>query len=69
MRLVTRVDTDTRETLMWCGGKDFNLIQAQKQLRNAGMVMQEVREDRWATIVPFFALKTEQATEEAQNGR
>jgi len=54
---------------MWCGGKDFNLIQAQKQLRNAGMVMQEVREDRWATIVPFFALKTEQATEEAPNGR
>ena len=68
MRLVTRVDTDTGETLMSCGGEDFNLIQAQKQLRNAGMVMQEVREDRWAIVVPFFA-RTDQATEEAPNGR
>lgn len=68
MRLVTRVDTDTGETLMWCGGTKFDLIQAQKQLRIAGMVIQEVREDRWALVVPFFPLKTEQAIEEAQNG-
>lgn len=69
MRLVMRVDPDTDETLMWVGGQNFDLIQAQQQLRNAGMVIQEVREDRWAVCVSAFALKAPEASEEAPDGR
>ena len=65
MRMVTRVDVETGETLLWCGSEDFNIIQAQRELNNAGMSIQSVREDKWATIGPVETPERE----EAQNGR
>lgn len=67
MRLVTKTDPETNETLVWCGAEDFNPIQMQKRLRSAGLTMLEVREDRWAVAVSFFALKPEDI-EEKPNG-
>ncbi len=52
MRMVTRTDAETNEMLLWCGGEDFDIIQAQKELNNAGMSLLGVREDRWATVGP-----------------
>lgn len=52
MRMVTRVDAETNEMLLWCGGEDFDIIQAQKELNVAGMSLREVREDQWATVGP-----------------
>ena len=66
MKLVTRTDTDTGEPLVWCGGKDFDLLKTQEQVRGSGMVIREVREDRWAVLVPFYAVAQE--TEEIPNG-
>jgi len=65
MQMVTRVDVATGETLLWCGGTDFNIIQAQKKLNSAGMSLQEVREDKWA-LVGRIEIPEE---EEAHNGR
>ena len=50
MQMVTRVDVSTGETLLWCGGADFDIIQAQKKLNSSGMSLLEVREDKWATV-------------------
>jgi len=50
MQTITRVDASTGETLVWCGGADFNIIQTQKKLNNAGMSLLEIREDKWATV-------------------
>jgi hypothetical protein len=55
MQFITRVDVENGKTLMWCGGKNFDLIQAQNKLRNAGMVIEEVREDKWAVINSVFS--------------
>ena len=50
MQTVTRIDDATGETLMWCGGADFDIIQAQKNLNNAGYTLLEIREDQWAVM-------------------
>ncbi len=52
MRMITRVDAETNEMLLWCGGEDFDVIQAQKELTNAGMSLIKVRDDKWATVGP-----------------
>ncbi len=52
MRMVTRTDAKTNEMLLWCGGEDFDVIQAQKELNNAGMSILEIRKDKWATVGP-----------------
>ena len=61
MRMVTRVDTSSGETLLWCGGDDFDIIQAQKKLNSSGMSIQEVREDKWATVGPVETPEGEEA--------
>jgi hypothetical protein len=60
MRMVTRVDAETDEMLLWCGGEDFDIIQAQKELNNAGMSLQEVRNDKWATVGPVETPEVEE---------
>ena len=65
MRMVTRVDAETHEMLLWCGGEDFDIIQAQQELNNAGMSLQAVRDDKWATVGP---VETPEA-KEAPDGR
>ena len=66
MRMVTRVDAETDEMLLWCGGKDFDIIQAQRKLNNAGMSLQEIRKDRWASVGP---LEIPGGEKEASDGR
>jgi len=61
MRMVTRVDAETGETLLWCGGENFDIIQAQRELNNAGKSIQEVREDKWATVGPMEIPEVEEA--------
>ncbi len=63
MRMVTRTDAETNEMLLWCGGKDFDIIQAQKELNNAGMSLQEVREDKWATVGPVETPEVKEAAD------
>ena len=60
MRMVTRVDVETNEMLLWCGGEDFDVIKAQKQLNDAGMSIQEVRDDQWATVGPVETAEVEE---------
>jgi hypothetical protein len=50
--MVTKLDAETNEMILWCGGEDFDIIQAQKELNNAGMSIRNVREDKWATVSP-----------------
>ncbi len=52
MRMVTKVNAETNEMLLWCGGEDFDVIKAQKELNSAGMSIIEVRDDKWATVGP-----------------
>ena len=56
---ITKVDAATGETLMWCGGSDFNIIQAQKKLNNGGMSLQEIRKDKWALVGPVASPQKE----------
>ena len=61
MRLVTKLDVETDETLLWCGGTDFDIIQAQTKLNRAGMSIQAVREDKWAMVGPLEIPEGEEA--------
>ncbi len=63
MKTVTRVDAETGEMLLWCGGADFDVIKAQKQLNDAGMSLREVRKDKWATVGPVETPEVEEATD------
>ncbi len=63
MRMVTKLDAETDEMLLWCGGEDFNIIQAQKELNNAGISLREVRKDKWATVGPMETPEVEEATD------
>ncbi len=62
MKMVTRID-DAGVTLLWCGGDDFDIIQAQTKLNSAGMSLQEVREDKWAVIGRVEVPEGEEATD------
>ena len=66
MQTITRVDADSGETLIWCGRRDFDIIQAQKKLNNAGMTLLTIREDKWASVGP---LEIPEREEEASDGR
>ncbi len=66
MQMITKVDVETGETLLWCGGTGFDIIQAQRKLNNAGMSLQEIRKDKWASVGP---LEIPEGEEEAPDGR
>ena len=66
MQMVTKVDVTTGETLLWCGGADFDIIQAQSKLNNAGMSIQEVRKDKWAIVGRLGIPEGEEATDGRQ---
>ncbi len=63
MRMVTRTDAETNEMLLWCGGDDFDIIQAQKELNDAGMSLQKVRNDKWATVGPVGTPETKETND------
>jgi hypothetical protein len=50
MRTVSRIDTDTGETLVWCGGEDFDPVATQAQLQASGLSMVRIRDDKWAVV-------------------
>ena len=53
MRTITRIDDITGQTLFWCGGGDFNIIEVQRKLNLSGLSIQEIREDKWAVLGPM----------------
>jgi hypothetical protein len=50
MRLVSRIDNETGETVVWCGGEDFDPITTQAQLQEAGLSLVTIRDDKWAVV-------------------
>ena len=50
MRLISRMDNETGETLVWCGGEDFDPVTTQAQLQASGLSLVEVRDDNWAVV-------------------
>jgi hypothetical protein len=63
MRLISRIDADTGDTLVWCG-EDFNPIATQTSLQQSGLTLLKVREDKWAVVGPIAMLD-----EENEDGR
>jgi hypothetical protein len=63
MRLISRIDADTGDTLVWCG-EDFNPIATQTSLQQSGLTLLKVREDKWAVVGPIATLD-----EENEDGR
>jgi hypothetical protein len=63
MRLVSRIDADTGDTLVWCGD-DFNPIATQTSLQQSGLTLLKLREDKWAVVGPIAMLD-----EENEDGR
>jgi hypothetical protein len=63
MRLISRIDADTGDTLVWCGD-DFNPIATQTSLQQSGLTLLKVREDKWAVVGPIAMLD-----EENEDGR
>jgi hypothetical protein len=58
--MITRVDAETNKMLLWCGGEDFDVIKAQKELNNAALSLLEVRDDKWATVGPMETPETKE---------
>lgn len=50
MRLVSRIDDETGDTLVWCGGEDFDPMATQAQLQASGLSMVSIRDDKWAVV-------------------
>lgn len=50
MRLISRMDNKTGETLVWCGGEDFDPVTTQAQLQASGLSLVEIRDDKWAVV-------------------
>lgn len=63
MRLISRIDADTGDTLVWCGD-DFNPIETQTSLQKSGLSLLKIREDKWAIVGPVALLD-----EENEDGR
>jgi hypothetical protein len=61
--LISRMDSDTGETLVWCGD-DFDPVTTQAQLQASGLSLVRVRDDKWAVV--DLASKV---LEENKNGR
>jgi hypothetical protein len=63
MRLITRIDDVTGDTLIWCG-EDFDPMATQASLQESGLTLLEIRDDKWAVVGPVSLLN-----EENYNGR
>jgi hypothetical protein len=63
MRLISRIDSETGDTLVWCGD-DFNPIATQTSLQQTGLTLLKIREDKWAVVGPIATLD-----EENEDGR
>jgi hypothetical protein len=63
MRLISRIDAETGDTLVWCGD-DFNPIATQTSLQQTGLTLLKIREDKWAVVGPIATLD-----EENEDGR
>jgi len=63
MQLISRIDADTGDTLVWCGD-DFNPIATQTSLQKSGLTLLKIREDKWAIVGPIAMLD-----EENEDGR
>jgi len=63
MQLISRIDADTGETLIWCGD-DFNPLDTQMSLQKSGLTLLKIREDKWAVVGPVGLLE-----EENEDGR
>lgn len=50
MRLISRMDNETGETLVWCGTEDFDVVTTQAQLQASGLSLVEIRDDKWAVV-------------------
>lgn len=51
--VITRVDEKTGQTLLWCGSEPFDIMKIQRNLNRSGLVINEIREDKWATLGPI----------------
>lgn len=63
MRLISRIDADTGDTLVWCG-EAFDPIATQTSLQKSGLTLLKIREDKWAIVGPIAMLD-----EENEDGR
>lgn len=61
--LISRIDNETGETLVWCGD-DFDPVTTQAQLQASGLSLVQIRDDKWAVV--DLASKV---LEENENGR
>ena len=64
MKLISRFDTDTGDTLVWCGDS-FNPIETQKALFASGLSLKEIRDDKWAVVESSSKI----TDEESENGQ
>ncbi len=63
MQIISRIDNETGETLVWCG-ENFDPITTQSQLQASGLSLVRIRDDKWAVV--DLASKV---LEENENGR
>lgn len=64
MRLVSRLDNETGDTLVWCGGVDFDPIATQGKLQEMGLSIVTIRDDKWAVVD-----QAEKVLKEKEDGR
>ena len=64
MLTVSRIDSETGETLVWCGSEDFDPVATQAELQASGLSMVSIRDDKWAVVD-----LTKNVLEENENGR